>query len=303
MRRGQEYFVERAFYQRLLHFDRRPRIGQMRLSIAEYLVFLQSWQMASGDKFAGPESLRKVIMQLQGVALSQQHWLDSLASRISDFSERMLEDLFLTGEFFWWRANEADSRIQSITRKTRYMILSRELWSKIAEPAAKPVEAALGADAQRIYQYLKENGASFIADIHHSGKYLSDHTLRGLRELIGKGLVTSDQFFELRLLHPRKRGGVPSRVQFPAGRFSLVRFPTFCDEDARAEAIAQISFACPGLSWSGLSVSWKWEGLFAAVGSLMDFGASNLQSPQRSGASRHWGRTLTCRQLWPRATP
>ena len=89
-RRGEKLFVERAYYQRLLHFDRRPRNQQYRVSADQYLEFLQVWQHTAGEVLSGSASLRKVLLQLQGVALAQDDWVEALKLRISDFSERML---------------------------------------------------------------------------------------------------------------------------------------------------------------------------------------------------------------------
>lgn len=252
---GNRLFVERAFYQRLLHYNRRPREGVSRLTPQQYLAFLADWQHAGNEPLSGPESLRKVLRQLQGIALSQQHWVEALKKRIRDFSERMLEDILLTGEFFWWRPASAEATVKTITPKTRYMILSRELWYAIAEPFDAKSLATLSGDARRIYDYLEKHGASFITDIHYSGKFFSEQTLRGMRELVARGLVTSDQFFALRRLGqpPARRAGrmryghtMPSS-QFPAGRFARVRFPESSDEEARAEAIAQMQLGRQGL--------------------------------------------------------
>lgn len=254
-RAGDKFFVERAFYQRLLHYNRRPRDGFKRLSAPEYVAFLSVWQHAAGEPLEGAEALRKILRQLQGIALSQQHWVETLKRRVKDFSERMLEDILLTGEFFWWRPASAEATVKTITPKTRYMILSRELWYRIAEPFDPKSLATLSGDARRIYDYLEKHGASFIADIHYSGKFFSEQTLRGLRELVARGLVTSDQFFALRRLGkpPARRTGAMRysqtrpAVHFPAGRFARVSFPESVDEDARAEAIAQMQLGRQGL--------------------------------------------------------
>ena len=251
-RRGEKLFVERAYYQRLLHYDRRPRDGQYRVTAEKYLKFLQVWQHAAGDPIQGSESLRKVLLQLQGVALSQDDWVAALKLRLADFSERMLEDLFLTGEFFWWRPAADQATTKSITAKTRYMILSRELWYKIAVAFDENSLKTLSADARRIYDYLLKNGASFLSDINYSGKFFTEQTLRGMRELVARGHVTSDQFFGLRRLSrtveaPRRGISAARATQFPAGRFALVRFPETGDASERAVAIAEMQLARQGV--------------------------------------------------------
>ncbi len=257
-RGGTVFFTERSFYQRLQHYGRRRSV-QKRVNPAEYLMFLQHWQSVT-EPMTGQHALIKVLRQLQGVALSHDEWTRALALRISDFSERMLEDVLLGGEFFWWRPAIAGAASRSVTARTRYMLLSREMWRVLA-PSAPEINA-LSADARRVFDFLFSNGASFLHDIHAghndrsaptSQKLFSEQTLRGVRELIAQGLVTSDQFFSLRRLAPRaaKRMRFAPRLvdpQFPSGRFSLVRFRGGeADEDARLRALAEMLLARHGV--------------------------------------------------------
>lgn len=252
-RKGEKLFVERAFYQRLLHYNRRPKGQGVRVSAAAYINFLAEWQHAAGEPLAGIESLRKILRQLMGVALSQEEWLKALKLRVRDFSERMLEEVLMTGEFFWWRpASPGDAR-KSITPRTRYMILARELWYQIAEPFPAKDLNSLSVDARRIYDYLGKNGASFAVDIHHAGKLFSEQTIRGLKELIARGLVTSDHFFALRRLtvqpkrRPRGMTGALAPSQLPPGRFARVLFPEVAEEEVRAQAIAAMQLSRQGV--------------------------------------------------------
>jgi len=254
---GKKAFVERAFYQRLLHYNRRPKNRQQIVSAVDYVKFLHLWQHVAGEPLAGAESLRKVLLQLQGVALSHDQWVLALKSRVHDFSERMLDDLLLTGEFFWWRPAAETAAVRSITAKTRYMILSRDLWYRIAPSVEISLSASLSGDARRVYDYLTKHGASFLADVHHNARVFSEQTLRGIRELIARGLVTSDQFFALRQIvasgAKQKMAGYRapqwSRAthHFPAGRFALVRFAEAIDEAERAVAIAEMQLARQGI--------------------------------------------------------
>lgn len=253
-RNGLTLYVERTFYQRLQHYGRRRSV-QKRLSPLEYLAFLAEWQHVS-EPLSGPESLAKILRQLQGAELSLDEWNSALRLRITDYNERMLEDQLLSGEFFWWRAPGAAGK--SITRKTRYMLLSRDLWHELGPLSNTGAE--LSVDARRVRDYLERNGASFVHDIHTGRpgeaqpKIFTEQTLRGLRELVAQGLVTSDQFFALRRLAPAaaQRGRLAIRrmqPQFPHGRFSLVRYKSDApaDEDARLAAIARLLLSRHGV--------------------------------------------------------
>lgn len=118
------------------------------------------------------------------------------------------------------------------------MILSRDFWRDVATPDLLADPQALSADALRIYNYLAQYGASFLGEIHASGKFFSEQTERGIRELIARGMVTSDQFFSLRRLFATRRGRFMS--PFPAGRFALLAAPKQPDETRRHRAIAEM---------------------------------------------------------------
>lgn len=254
-RQANVIYVERTFYQRLQHYGRRRSV-QKRISPEEYLTFLAHWQHIA-EPLTGSESLAKILRQLQGVALTLDEWNTALQKRLTDYSERMLEDQLLSGEFFWWRA--AGSHTKGISRKTRYMLLARELWQELAPVTDSDMK--LSGDARRVYDYLQRFGASFVHDIHAGApgetqpKLFTEQTLRGLSELIACGFVTSDQFFSLRLLAPgkpaRRRLNAPRLMpRFPHGRFSLVRFrdaDTPADEDARLTSIARLLLARHGV--------------------------------------------------------
>ncbi|MCX7632937.1 MAG: DEAD/DEAH box helicase, partial [Turneriella sp.] len=225
---GELFFCERYLYHRLRRHHRKTLSAQKPVSAQQFLSFVVAWQHAApGYGLSGENALGEILHQLAGVALSSDGWSFALARRIAHFREEDLERLLLTGEFFWFHPPRPKGR--TITEKTRFMLLPRALWPDLAPTMNSE---GLCADAQRIAQYLKTHGASFLSEVHASGKFFTEQTLRGIRELIARGLVSSDQFFALRRLWQPRRFAPP----FPAGRFFLLLPPNTEGQKARRVA-------------------------------------------------------------------
>jgi ATP-dependent Lhr-like helicase len=85
----------------------------------------------------------------------------------------------------------------------------------------------LSADAAAILQFLRQRGASFVADIVRGTGKLKSEVESALWELVAAGLLTADGFDNLRaLIDPKRRSGQgigrASRPRHSAGRWSLL---------------------------------------------------------------------------------
>lgn len=83
--------------------------------------------------------------------------------------------------------------------------------------------------AKKIYPYLKEKGASFIAQISKNLHHLESEIERGLWELVTLGAITADSFDNLRaFIDPKRRLNKGHRrrplFQLSKGRWSLLSF-------------------------------------------------------------------------------
>src|SRR5215467_694543 len=97
-------------------------------------------------------------------------------------------------------------------------------------PRRNPGEAevtGLSPDAAAVLQYLQKCGASFFVDIVRGTGKLKSEVETALWELVAAGLLTGDDFDNLRaLIDPKRRSGQGSgrisRPRHSAGRWSLL---------------------------------------------------------------------------------
>jgi ATP-dependent Lhr-like helicase len=157
------------------------------VSLYAYVGFMARWQHVHPlEKLAGRDGLRQVLQQLRGLALPSQVWeRDILPARLADYSPADLDALCQGGEVVWVGSGK-DPR-----RGRMRFVLRGEGRLFLDEPTSER-RSTLGSEAQRIYDYLKSEGASFYADIQ-AGTGLRPETINeALTELVMAGLVTND---------------------------------------------------------------------------------------------------------------
>ena len=156
------------------------------VSLDAYADFLARWQHLH-DKLSGEDGLRHVLEQLRGVALPANVWeRDALPARLADFDAVLsevegLDALCQSGELVW------------VAQRNRVRFFFRGEGALFLD---KPDESALSADARKIYEYLKSEGASFTADIVGA---FNKTPLPALAELVMAGLVTNDSLDALHM--------------------------------------------------------------------------------------------------------
>ena len=182
--------------------------------------FLGAWQ-GIGSSARGLDRLLEVVGQLQGVALpASAIERDVLASRLEDYSPRMLDELVSMGEVVWvgrGALGTGDGRVALLLRGDAPRLL------------APPVAAAAGTVPQRLREHLERRGASFFRELHAAAGWGDpDEVLDALWDLVWAGEVTNDTFAPLRHIGPaprsRSRRARLLRLAPPraAGRWSLV---------------------------------------------------------------------------------
>jgi ATP-dependent Lhr-like helicase len=100
----------------------------------------------------------------------------------------------------------------------------------------------LGPIAQSVHRYLKDRGASFLADVVRGTGHSPAEVEEALWELSAAGIVTADGFENLRvLLDRRRRNGAQKHSRHQsrrsAGRWSLIAASN--SETGNAEALAR----------------------------------------------------------------
>ncbi len=202
-------------------------------------LFLPAWQ-GVGDSRAGPERLREVVAQLQGLSLPWSLLSGSvLPSRIAGFRSDMLDMLAASGEVVWVGRGAAGARDGRVALYLRSQV--RDLLD-IDDEYEPPSELHAS-----ILRRLEAGGASFLLeiddavtadDVPHTARELSE----ALWDLVWAGRITNDTFAPLRELlsaGPRRRARRGANQYVAGGRWSLVQSLVSGEPSPTRRAVAQ----------------------------------------------------------------
>ncbi|MHB8418147.1 MAG: DEAD/DEAH box helicase [Myxococcales bacterium] len=229
----------------------RLTLGRLRREIeptssADFLRFLTRWQRVfPGTQLHGPQGLREVIGQLQGLALAAGAWeRDVLPARVAGYDPAWLDQLCLSGEVAWGRLappppGEDLARRQSPTRAAPLALVLREdLPWLLAAARAEAKPAALGASAAALRELLARRGASFLGELAAATGRLPGELTQALWELVAGGEVTCDGFGGLRALisPPRPSAARAAERRARSGRTEGGRWSLFAPPPPAAAA-------------------------------------------------------------------
>jgi ATP-dependent helicase Lhr and Lhr-like helicase len=217
------------------------------VATTDFMRFLLAWQkVAPEQQVEGPESLRAIIEQLEGVEAPAAAWEgELLPSRMVEYDPTWLDALCLSGEVVWARltplsrsaAVESGERARGSApvRNTPIALLRRKnfvLWSSVFPQPAPAIASEFSTTTQMVYGYLQTRGASFFTDIVENTKLLRSQVEEALADLVANGVVVSDSFGGLRaLLTPgsrktqaaaRRKHRQPIYDMASAGRWSIL---------------------------------------------------------------------------------
>ena len=214
---------------------------------SDFIRFLLAWQKVAPDhQMEGPESLKAIIEQLEGVEAPAAAWEgELLPARMDEYDPAWLDALCLSGEVVWARLtplarsasdNGERSRGSGPVRNTPIALLRRKnfsLWSSVFPQPAPTSTSEFSSTTQTVYDYLQTRGASFFTDIVENTKLLRSQVEEALAELVANGVVVSDSFAGLRaLLTPgsrktqaaaRRKHRQPVYEMASAGRWSILQ--------------------------------------------------------------------------------
>ena len=259
------------------------------VATADFMRFLLAWQKVAPDhQMEGPESLRAIIEQLEGVEAPAAAWEgELLPARMVEYDPTWLDALCLSGEVVWARltpmARAADSgertRGSGPVRNTPIALLRRKnfgLWSSVFPQPAATTTIEFSTTTQQVYEYLSMRGASFFTDIVDNTKLLRSQVEEALADLVANGVVVSDSFAGLRaLLTPgsrktqaaaRRKHRQPVYDMVSAGRWSILQRNTTAQnspDPALTEEVAWSLLKRYGvvfkrlLEREGLSIPWR----------------------------------------------
>ena len=217
------------------------------VATTDFVRFLLAWQKVAPDhQMEGPESLKAIIEQLEGVEAPAAGWEgELLPARMVEYDPSWLDSLCLSGEVVWARlsplsrsaAAEGSERTRGSgpVRNTPIALLLRKnfaLWSSMFPQPAPSSTSEFSTTTQMVYDYLSMRGASFFIDIVENTKLLRTQVEEALAELVANGVVVSDSFTGLRaLLTPgsrktqaaaRRKHRQPVYDMVSAGRWSIL---------------------------------------------------------------------------------
>ena len=225
---------------RLLARIHRYTLNRLRAEIApvspaEFMRFLFTWQhVEPSSRLAGPEGLRAVLAQLDGLELPARAWeRDVLTARLERYEPSMLDMLCLSGEVGWARLSSGPSQVVGATPIALFLRERADDWWALRE--ASP-EVALTSVAQRILDRLQSHGASFAHELKAACELTDDACRAALAELVAAGLVASDGFAGVRSIVSQsapRRGGADT-----AGRWSIVRRDSTASREDAVHALA-----------------------------------------------------------------
>jgi len=210
----------------------------------DFMRFLFDWQrVAPSARVNGPEALAGVVSQLEGFEAPAAAWEgELLPARINDYSISWLDDLCTAGRTLWTRlragATDAGAAKGSTpVRATPVVLLPRRdagVWTRLAPPPS--ADEALSSRAQKVVDYLGENGASFFDELVAGAHLLRTELEDVLAELVARGRIHCDSYAGLRALlvpaskRPSANPGRRRRAALfgieDAGRWALIRRPS-----------------------------------------------------------------------------
>ncbi|NJD05458.1 MAG: DEAD/DEAH box helicase [Methylococcaceae bacterium] len=248
---------------RLLARIHRLTIDRLRQEIepvpsAQFLRFLFRWQGVMPDhRGEGPESLVKVLEQLEGYEAAAVSWeKDILPGRLNGYDPAWLDNLCLSGRYVWTRLSPAAAQIP--VKATPIALVPRRHAGWWRTGSTADAEPALSGAAERVRATLQQQGASFFEELTDRAGLLRTQAEAALGELVARGLAHSDSFRGLRsLLVPeekkRRYRGISPYAVAEAGRWTLLApLPSTDDRPPRLEHIAKVLLGRYGVVFRAL---------------------------------------------------
>jgi ATP-dependent Lhr-like helicase len=205
---------------------RRKTLSRLRREVvpAEQHVFarvLGRWQGVTTVR-KGSDALLDAIEILQGVDLiASDLEREILPARVKNYQSTDLDALLAAGEIVWVgkeQLGRRDGRVAFYLVETLGRLLPPDSFDKRPE--------GLSERAERILDFLLQQGASFQSTIHQStGGGFPNDTTDALWELTWAGLVTNDTLHPLRAMLTRKENDKPrmAPVDAPPGSPDFLR--------------------------------------------------------------------------------
>jgi len=242
---------------RLLARIHRYTLNRLRAEIApvspaEFMRFLFAWQHVEvSSRLSGPEGLRALLAQLDGVELPARAWeRDVLPARLERYEPSLLDMLCLSGEVGWARLSSGPTQVVGATPIALFLREHADDWWTLRsseerglplsverglQPPRTVEDSTLTDAARRVLDRLQTRGASFVQDLKLACDLTFDSCRDALAELVAAGLVASDGFAGVRAIvnqSSARRGADTS------GRWSVLRSASSPSREDATRALA-----------------------------------------------------------------
>ena len=176
--------------------------------INDFTRFLSLWQhLHPSTQESGDAGFQNVLEQLEGVSLSSELWeTEIFPQRMKHYEPEHLRTLSTRGEIVC---------IGSSAGKSQWIL--RGDGAYFVGEKAKIVEN-ISPTAGELYQFLKQNGASFLSDIRDGTTFSLAALNKAIAELFWNGLITNDLVDEALNV---KRYKAADESPLPAERITL----------------------------------------------------------------------------------
>jgi len=293
---GETQWCER----RLLARIHKLTIGRLRNEIqpvtaAQFMRWLLRWQhVSTGTQCFGERGMLEVLQQLQGFEAPSNAWeRQILRSRIADYDPKVLDRLCLTGAVGWGRLSPhpailrgaADTRHRvtpTSAAPITFFVREDADWMGLQHRGKdENLAGGLSANAREVLSFLQQRGASFFFDIVRGTRKLKSEVETALWELVAVGMITADDFDNLRaLIDPRRRAGRGTgriaRPRHSAGRWSLLHTDEIRDRAAILESTCWMLLRRYGVVFRDIlereSILPKWREVLVTLRRLEDRG-------------------------------
>jgi ATP-dependent Lhr-like helicase len=157
-------------------------------SLNDFTHFLLDWQhLSPAHRLTGASGVQQCLEQLQALPLPSEIWeRDVLCSRLTDCSQELLNQLSAAGTIVW--TARGSGKMQCVLRGNGNAFLG---------PPTQEADPPPGVAAQRVLEYVRQHGASFLTDIRAGTRLSLDGLNKGIADLFWAGITTNDLFTEL----------------------------------------------------------------------------------------------------------
>ena len=200
-------WCERRLLSRIHRYSiKRQRKSQQVFPKSIFMHFLFYWNhiLSFQDEEKTEEDFLQCIEQLEGYETAAYAWEnDLLRLRFPNYNNSWIDLLSLNGQILWGSFDYGEKNLKQkkkqTIKSTPITIINRQFRNYWFTKSLLEYNE-LSHYAKVVYQYIKENGASYISEITSDTELLAEQVENGISELAANSFISSDAFNGLRSL-------------------------------------------------------------------------------------------------------